>query len=123
MDADDRPQIAPAVRQYVDQLHAVVDQLLDPVHRAHADRLRCAVGCSRCCVDDLTVFEQQKGGNVANTVLARDALIVVDIHFADAESAFIIARHLLQDGCDCATRATPCCPEVDQYRYSAFHDI
>ena len=57
MDRDDRPQIPAAVRQYVVQLHSVVDQLLRPVHEAHLERLQCAVGCSRCCVDDLTVFE------------------------------------------------------------------
>ena len=57
MGVDDRPRIPVAVRQYVEQLHSVVDQLLAPVHRVHAERLQCAVGCSKCCVDDLTVFE------------------------------------------------------------------
>ncbi len=53
----DRPQISEQVRQYVQQLHAVVDQLVDPLHQQHAERLQCALGCMRCCVDELTVFE------------------------------------------------------------------
>ena len=38
------------------QLHAVVDQLVAPLHARHAARLRCAPGCAGCCVDGLTVF-------------------------------------------------------------------
>lgn len=41
---------------YVDQLHAVVDGLVQPLTRAHGPRLRCAAGCHGCCVDGLTVF-------------------------------------------------------------------
>jgi len=45
------------VRAYITQLHTLTDQLLEPLQVAHADRLQCRLGCSECCVDDLTVFE------------------------------------------------------------------
>jgi hypothetical protein len=51
------PEIPPSVQAYVVQLHALVDQLLAPLHRDHAERLMCRRGCSDCCVDNLTVFE------------------------------------------------------------------
>lgn len=57
MSEHDQPEISEPVRQYIVQLHAVVDQLLEPLHQQHADRLQCRVGCSQCCVDELSVFE------------------------------------------------------------------
>jgi hypothetical protein len=42
---------------WVERLHAVVDELTEPVRRAHAGRLACRAGCAGCCQDDLTVFE------------------------------------------------------------------
>src|ERR1700730_8692526 len=39
------------------RLHAHIDELTQPLHQRHAARLRCARGCSMCCVDDLTVFD------------------------------------------------------------------
>ncbi|MBM3263166.1 MAG: YkgJ family cysteine cluster protein [candidate division Zixibacteria bacterium] len=41
----------------IDRLHAVVDELAAPIKIRHAERLKCRLGCSACCVDDLTVFE------------------------------------------------------------------
>ena len=39
------------------QLHAEVDADARDLARAHGSRLRCARGCSSCCVDGLTVLE------------------------------------------------------------------
>lgn len=38
-------------------LHADVDREASAVATKHGARLRCARGCSACCVDELTVFE------------------------------------------------------------------
>ena len=37
-------------------LHAAVSKESRRLHVLHAARLQCRKGCSRCCVDDLTVF-------------------------------------------------------------------
>lgn len=42
---------------WVERVHAVVDELVAPIAQAHGERLRCREGCSGCCADDLTVFE------------------------------------------------------------------
>ncbi|QDV32429.1 YkgJ family cysteine cluster protein [Tautonia plasticadhaerens] len=38
-------------------LHLDVDRDAAPLDEAHRGRLKCGLGCSGCCVDDLTVFE------------------------------------------------------------------
>lgn len=48
--------IPPHIQTYIDQLHALVDQLTAPVVRRHQGHLRCRQGCIGCCQDDLTVF-------------------------------------------------------------------
>ena len=42
---------------YIGQLHQVVDDLVSPLEQHHAERLQCRIGCSSCCVDDISVFE------------------------------------------------------------------
>ena len=42
---------------YVERLHAVVDELVAPLLERHRGRLACRLGCTGCCGDDLTVFE------------------------------------------------------------------
>lgn len=42
---------------YVERLHAVVDQLTAPLEEKHAARLVCKRGCFGCCTDGLGVFE------------------------------------------------------------------
>lgn len=41
---------------WVERLHAVVDELVAPVVAAHGARLRCRSGCNDCCTDGLSVF-------------------------------------------------------------------
>ncbi len=38
-------------------LHAEIDEACEPLREAHDARLQCRLGCTACCVDDLTVFE------------------------------------------------------------------
>jgi hypothetical protein len=45
-----------ACREWVEQLHALVDDAAGAVARANEGRLKCGRGCSSCCVDDLTIF-------------------------------------------------------------------
>ena len=55
-----------ALQQVMGELHAIYSEL-DHLTRAladtHARRLQCRRGCTRCCVDDLTVF-QVEGENI-----------------------------------------------------------
>ncbi len=41
---------------YAARLHALVDELTEPLRRRHAGRLACRAGCAGCCQDGLTVF-------------------------------------------------------------------
>jgi uncharacterized protein len=41
---------------WVERLHALVDEAAAPVTQANAQRLQCRSGCSDCCIDGLTVF-------------------------------------------------------------------
>lgn len=41
---------------WVERLHAVVDEAARPVADVSSARLRCRAGCAGCCVDELTVF-------------------------------------------------------------------
>ena len=41
----------------LEELYREVDRLVEPLTRAHRDRLRCRRGCSGCCIDGITVFE------------------------------------------------------------------
>jgi Fe-S-cluster containining protein len=43
-------------RNSLNQLYKDVDQQVERLTSSHAERLRCGLGCSNCCVDDLTVF-------------------------------------------------------------------
>ena len=39
------------------RIHDDIDAAVAALARRHEQRLRCGVGCTDCCVDDLTVFE------------------------------------------------------------------
>jgi len=41
----------------IEAFHRAVDEAVEPLAAQHEGRLRCARGCSSCCVDELTVFE------------------------------------------------------------------
>jgi uncharacterized protein len=51
---DDEP-LAKAI-DWVERLHAVVDEAAGPVAQSNAGRLQCRKGCAECCTDGLTVF-------------------------------------------------------------------
>jgi uncharacterized protein len=45
-----------AAVDWVERVHAVVDELVAPIVLAHGPRLRCRSGCHDCCSDGLSVF-------------------------------------------------------------------
>lgn len=47
----------PGEAAYIVAVHAMVDGLVAPLSKRLGARLVCRLGCSSCCVDDLTVFE------------------------------------------------------------------
>lgn len=53
----DERALPPETIDWVERLHALVDEAAAPVEGANAERLSCRAGCSDCCVDSLTVFE------------------------------------------------------------------
>ncbi len=70
---------------WVEQLHAVVDELAAPIARANAERLRCREGCSGCCTDGLTVFEIE-----ADVIVARHPeLLDEGVPHAEGACAFL----------------------------------
>jgi uncharacterized protein len=48
--------ISREVIDWVERLHAVVDELVSPIAAAHGARLTCRAGCHDCCADALSVF-------------------------------------------------------------------
>lgn len=50
-------ETSPETTDWVEKLHALVDECAAPAVRANAARLACRAGCADCCVDELTVFE------------------------------------------------------------------
>jgi Fe-S-cluster containining protein len=49
-------EVPDAAIDWVERVHAVVDELVAPLVAAHGARLRCRSGCNDCCTDGLTVF-------------------------------------------------------------------
>ena len=50
----------------VTALHQRIDRETAPLNQQHAARLKCRLGCSACCVDDLTVFAVEALAITAN---------------------------------------------------------
>lgn len=42
---------------FIERLHAAVDELAAPIAAKHVARLQCRAGCHACCSDGITVFE------------------------------------------------------------------
>jgi Fe-S-cluster containining protein len=48
--------VSPEPDEWILRFHAAIDEVARPVAEQNASRLHCALGCSDCCVDELTVF-------------------------------------------------------------------
>jgi hypothetical protein len=51
-----RSEISESTIDWVERVHAIVDELVAPVAAAHGARLQCRPGCHGCCADGLSVF-------------------------------------------------------------------
>jgi hypothetical protein len=47
----------PGALAALERLHAEIDRAADALADRHGDRLNCALGCSGCCVDGISVFQ------------------------------------------------------------------
>jgi hypothetical protein len=61
----------PILLARLEALHAEIDDAVRPLVALHGARLRCRLGCTRCCVDDLTIFEVE-----ADRIRARAASVL-----------------------------------------------
>jgi hypothetical protein len=79
-----RPEVPANVVDAVEGLHQAIDAAARPLHERHRDRLRCARGCSGCCVDGLTVFEVE-----AAAIVRRHPAVLADEPHAAGACAFL----------------------------------
>jgi uncharacterized protein len=70
------------------QLHLEVDEAAGRLERVHAGRFRCSVGCSSCCVDEITVFEVE----AQNIVLQFATLLEEEIPHPEGACAFMDSK-------------------------------
>jgi hypothetical protein len=63
---------------------------------------------------DLTLREQQHGGNTHDVETTGDITMVVNIEFCDGDLASLLSCNLFEDGCNLLARSTPLSPEVHQ---------
>ncbi len=63
--------------------------------------------------DRLASLEDDKGGDSLNAIASGGALMLVDIHFSEAQAILILFAQLLKDRSDGATGGTPRGPEID----------
>ncbi len=89
-------EIPEAATDWVEKLHLLVDGCAAPIERANAGRLACRVGCSDCCVDELTVFTIEAAvirRHHAALLATGAAHPVGGCAFLDAEGACRIYEH------------------------------
>jgi hypothetical protein len=87
----DRELPSPSADRRVDAvelLHSEVDLEARRLHVLHAVRLQCRRGCRSCCVDDLTVFDEE-----ADVIRRRHAALLANgIAAAEGGCAFLDAE-------------------------------
>ena len=71
-------------------------------------------------VNDFTVFNEEHGGNVADTVFHGDFRVFIHVHLADERLAVIFLCKFFHDGRDCAAGSAPLSPKVNEGNFSAF---
>jgi uncharacterized protein len=52
----------PSLSLSLERLHRAIDAAVAPLAATHSARLQCRLGCTGCCVDDLTIFEVEAEG-------------------------------------------------------------
>ena len=71
--------------EVIEQFHAEVDAAVEPIAKANRRRLRCSLGCTDCCVDNLSVFEIEADRIRANN----EALLATAEPAAEGRCAFL----------------------------------
>lgn len=81
--------------EYVEQIHAIVDDAAAKLSAQHAARLNCRRGCASCCKDDLTITEVEAALIQAHhpEVLAQTPRAPGACAFLDADDACRIYDH------------------------------
>lgn len=69
---------------WVERLHAVVDEVTAPIIEANGPRLRCRSGCNDCCSDGLTVFPIE-----AAVITRHHALVLSETPHPEGACAFL----------------------------------
>lgn len=89
-------EISRDVIDWVERVHAVVDELVAPLVAAHGPRLTCRSGCNDCCADGLSVFaieaaviERHHGDLLTDGVASADGACA----FLDADGACRVYEH------------------------------
>ena len=67
-------------------------------------------------VDHLSVFEEEDGGDVTDTVFGHDGVVLVYIDLTDGDAAGVFLGQFIDDGADHAAGTTPFGPKVKYYR-------
>ncbi|MCH2171758.1 YkgJ family cysteine cluster protein [Myxococcota bacterium] len=77
------------------RIHADVDANVEDLTSTHAERIHCQMGCSACCIDDISVFEVEADRirTHCSEVLARTPHPVGACAFLDRHGACRIYAH------------------------------
>jgi hypothetical protein len=65
---------------------------------------------------DLTLVEQQHGGNAHDVETTSDIAVVIYVEFRDGDLAWHLSTDLIEDGCNLLARSAPFGPKVNQNR-------
>ena len=79
----------------------------------------CLRGGTDKLVNELTVLEEQDGGDVAHAKLNGKILFLVNIAFSYHDAAIVVICQLGDDGAYHAAGSTPRSPQVDNHRQGA----
>src|SRR6185503_2211244 len=74
-------------------------------------------------VHNFAAFEDQERWNGMDLVLQCEVLIVIHIHFPNANFSIVLGRELVENRSDRAARTAPLSPKVDQHRNRRLEDI
>src|SRR5262252_269468 len=64
---------------------------------------------------DLSILEDQQGGDTRHLVAHGCSAVAVNVHFADLDLARVFGGEFIDDGGNCAARAAPGRPEIHQH--------
>ena len=72
---------------------------------------------------DFTGLEKQQRWDGPHTIFGGQRLFLVNINFANAETAVVLARQFVQEGCDHFARSAPLGPEINHHGAGDAEDL